>query len=183
LVGEKLKVKGLNFALPQGDAQMLDILRRMGCPISVDRKNGEVVVHGADVLEGGSFNLGDTPDLLPVLSILALKSKSPVTITGVAHARVKETDRIANIASELVKFGARIKEFHDGLRITAPKVLKNASLEAYNDHRLFMAFAIASMMTEKSVVAGAESVDVSYPAFFTDMKHLGARFSPAPDRE
>ncbi|HUG96596.1 MAG TPA: 3-phosphoshikimate 1-carboxyvinyltransferase, partial [Nitrososphaera sp.] len=183
LVGEKLKVKGLNFALPQGDSQIVDILNRMGCPIKVDKRKGEVVVQGADELEGGDFNLGDTPDLLPVVSILALRAKAPVTITGVAHARVKETDRVANIAQELVKFGVRIKEFQDGLKITAVKPLKNASLEAYNDHRLFMAFTIASMMTERSIVAGAESVDVSYPHFIQDMKDLGARVSPAPDRE
>lgn len=183
LVGDRLKIKGLNFGLPQGDAKIVEIMTRMGCSIRADRKRGEVTVGGTDVLEGGSFNLSDTPDLLPVVSILALKAKSPVTISGVAHARVKETDRVANIASELVKFGARILEFDDGLRITAPKILKNTSLEAYNDHRLFMAFAIASMMTEKSVVAGAESVDVSYPNFLSDMKALGARFSSAPDRE
>ena len=183
LVGEKLKVKGLNFALPQGDSQIIDILKQMGCPIKVDKRKGEVVVQRADALEGGDFNLSDTPDLLPVVSILALKAKTPVTITGVAHARVKETDRVANIAQELVKFGARIKEFQDGLKITALRPLKNASLEAYNDHRLFMAFTIASMMTEKSVVAGAESVDVSYPTFIQDMKDLGAKISPAPDRE
>ena len=115
-------------------------------------------VAAAAELDGGDFDLADTPDLLPVVSILALKAKTPVTITGVAHARVKETDRVANIAQELVKFGARIKEFQDGLRITAVKPLKNASLEAYNDHRLFMAFTLASMMTERSIVAGAESV-------------------------
>jgi 3-phosphoshikimate 1-carboxyvinyltransferase len=183
LVGEKLKVKGLNFDLPQGDSQIVDILKQMGCQIKVDKKKGEVVVQKAEELEGGDFNLGDTPDLLPVVSILALKAKTPVTITGVAHARVKETDRVANIAQELVKFGARIKEFQDGLKITAAKPLKNASLEAYNDHRLFMAFTIASMMTEKSIVAGAESVDVSYPTFIQDMKDLGAKISPAPDRE
>ncbi len=183
LVGDRLKVKGLDFSLPQGDSQIVEILEKMGCKIKIDKAGGEVTVYGTDVLEGGDFNLGDTPDLLPVVSILALKSKAPVTLTGVAHARVKETDRVANIASELVKFGARIKEFHDGLRITAPKTLKNASLEAYNDHRLFMAFTIAAMLTEKSVVAGAESVDVSYPNFISDMKGLGARLSPAPDRE
>jgi len=183
LVGEKIKVKGLNFTLPQGDSQIIEILKRMGCPIKVDRIKGEISIYGTESLEGGEFNLADTPDLLPVVSILALKAKSPVTITGVSHARVKETDRVSNIASELVKFGARIKEFHDGLRIAGPRTLKNASLEAYNDHRLFMAFTIASMMTERSVVAGAESVDVSYPNFSSDMKHLGARLSPAPDRE
>jgi 3-phosphoshikimate 1-carboxyvinyltransferase len=183
LAGEKLRVKGLNFNLPQGDSQIVEILEQMGSPIKVDKIKGEVIVQSAGALEGGDFNLADTPDLLPVVSILALKAKSTVMITGIAHARVKETDRVANIASELVKFGARIKEFHDGLAITAPKVLKNASLEAYNDHRLFMAFTIASMMTEKSIVAGAESVDVSYPNFISDMKELGARLSPAPDRE
>jgi 3-phosphoshikimate 1-carboxyvinyltransferase len=183
LAGEKLKVKGLNFALPQGDSQIVEIMKQMGCPIKVDKNKGEVTVQGSEELEGGNFDLSDTPDLLPVVSILALRAKSTVTITGVAHARVKETDRVANIAAELVKFGARIREFHDGLAITAPKKLKNASLEAYNDHRLFMAFTIASMMTEKSMVAGAESVDVSYPNFVSDMKELGARLSPAPDRE
>ena len=183
LAGEKLTVKGLNFRLPQGDSQIIDIMKRMGCRIRADKTKGEVLIEQTEALEGGSFDLSDTPDLLPVVSILALKAKDSVTISGVAHARVKETDRIANIASELVKFGARILEFSDGLKITAPKILKNASLEAYNDHRLFMAFAIASMLTEKSIVAGAESVDVSYPNFVVDMKSLGARIANAPDRE
>jgi 3-phosphoshikimate 1-carboxyvinyltransferase len=183
LAGEKIKVNGLNFALPQGDSRIVDILKRMGCVIRLDKRKGEVLVEGAERLEGGDFDLADTPDLLPIVSILALRAKSPVTITGVAHARVKETDRVANIAKELMKFGARVKEFHDGLKITAPLLIKNASLEAYNDHRLFMAFTIASMMTEKSIVAGAESTDVSYPNFVSDMKDLGAKISPAPDRE
>jgi 3-phosphoshikimate 1-carboxyvinyltransferase len=183
LAGEKLKVNGLSFTLPQGDSQIVDILKRMGCMVRVDKVNGEVSLEGAERLEGGDFDLSDTPDLLPVVSILSLKAKSPVTITGVAHARVKETDRVANIARELVKFGALVEEFRDGLKITAPQLIKNASLEAYNDHRLFMAFTIASMMTQKSIVAGAESVDVSYPNFVSDMKDLGAKISPAPDRE
>jgi 3-phosphoshikimate 1-carboxyvinyltransferase len=183
LAGEKLRVYGLNFEMPQGDSHIIDILKKMGCRIIVDEEKSEVVITGADRLEGGDFNLADTPDLLPVVSILALKATNPVTITGVAHARVKETDRVSNIAAELIKFGAHINEFRDGLKITAPLVMKNASLEAHNDHRLFMAFTIASMMTEKSIVAGAQSVDVSYPNFISDMKNIGARISPAPDRE
>jgi 3-phosphoshikimate 1-carboxyvinyltransferase len=183
LAGEKLRVNGLNFEMPQADSRIIDILKSMGCMITVDEEKGEVVIDGADRLEGGDFNLADTPDLLPVVSILALKATSPVTITGVAHARVKETDRVSNIAAELIKFGAHINEFRDGLKITAPVVIKNALLEAHNDHRLFMAFTIASMMTEKSSVAGSQSVDVSYPNFISDMKNIGARISPAPDRE
>lgn len=183
LAGEKLRVNGLNFEMPQADSRIIDILKSMGCMITVDEEKGEVVINGADRLEGGDFNLADTPDLLPVISILALKATSPVTITGVAHARVKETDRVSNIAAELIKFGAHINEFRDGLKITAPVVIKNALLEAHNDHRLFMAFTIASMMTEKSSVAGSQSVDVSYPNFISDMKNIGAKISPAPDRE
>jgi 3-phosphoshikimate 1-carboxyvinyltransferase len=183
LVGEEVRVNGLNFVMPQGDSRIVDILKEMGCQIKVDEEMGEVVIKGSDKLEGGEFNLSDTPDLLPVVSILALKARSPVIITGVAHARVKETDRISNIAVELLKLGALIKEFRDGLKISAPPVIKNASLEAHNDHRLFMAFTIASMMTEKSIVAGAQSVDVSYPNFISDLKNIGGRVASAPDRE
>src|SRR5919108_4218362 len=183
LAGEKIRVNGLNFKMPQGDSRIVDILKMMGCRIKVDKEKGEVVTTGTERLEGGDFDLADTPDLLPVVSVLALKAANPVTITGVAHARVKETDRISNIATELTKFGAQIHEFRDGLKITAPTIIKNASLEAYNDHRLFMAFTIASMITQKSIVAGAQSVDVSYPSFISDLKNLGARITPAPDRE
>jgi 3-phosphoshikimate 1-carboxyvinyltransferase len=175
LADDRLTVGGLNFALPQGDSQIVDILARMGCKVKANTSKGEVTVEGAESLEGGEFDLSDTPDLLPVVSILALRAKAPVTITGVAHARVKETDRVANIAKEIGKLGAEVKEFYEGLTITPPKKVKNASLEAYGDHRLFMAFTIAAMMTEKSVVEGAESVDVSYPRFISDMKGLGAQ--------
>jgi 3-phosphoshikimate 1-carboxyvinyltransferase len=183
LVGEKIQLNGLSFTLPQGDSQIIEILQRMGCRIMVDRMNGNIQIDGSEHLDGGNFNLADTPDLLPVVSVLALKAKSPVTIKGVAHARLKETDRVANLAKELVKFGASIEELPDGLKIMAPFDIKNASLQAYNDHRLFMALTIASMMTQKSIVAGAESVDVSYPNFLSDMRALGADISPAPDRE
>ncbi|MDQ3717701.1 MAG: 3-phosphoshikimate 1-carboxyvinyltransferase [Thermoproteota archaeon] len=183
LTGEKIRINGLNFQMPQGDSRIVDILKIMGCRIKIDKEKGEIVTAGAEKLEGGDFDLADTPDLLPVISVLALRATNPVTITGVAHARVKETDRVSNIRAELKKFGAQIHEYPDGLKIIAPKIIKNAVLEAHNDHRLFMAFTIASMMTEKSIVAGAQSVDVSYPNFIYDLKSIGARISPAPDRE
>jgi 3-phosphoshikimate 1-carboxyvinyltransferase len=174
LTGDEVTVRGLNFSLPHGDLRIIDIIRIMGGKVRVDKQKGEVIVYGSGTLQGGDFDLTDTPDLLPVVSILALKSRSPVNISGIAHARLKETDRVANIASELMKLGAITKEEKNELSIIAPKVLKNASLEAFNDHRLFMAFTIASMLTEKSIVSGAESVDVSYPNFIPDMIELQA---------
>ena len=96
----EVRVTGLNFEMPQGDSRILEILKEMGSVIKVDKAEGEVTISSVDRLEGGDFNLSDTPDLLPVVSMLASVA-SPVTITGVAHARVKETDRISNIAGEL----------------------------------------------------------------------------------
>ncbi len=173
LAGE-VTVNGLNFELPQADTKIVDILHDMGAHVEMDRGKGIIRVEAPDRLEGDRFNLHNTPDLLPVVSVLALKAKNKVTINGVAHARVKETDRITNIARELKKFGAEVEEFEDGLSIQVLDKLKNARLNAYNDHRLFMAFCIASLLTEKCIIDGLESVDVSYPAFVDDLQKLGA---------
>lgn len=167
-------VEGLNFELPQADAKIVDILHDMGAYVKMNKAKGTVRVEAPERLEGDTFNLQNTPDLLPVVSILALKAKKKVTIKGVAHARVKETDRIANIVMELKKVGAEVEEFEDGLSIRVSGKLKNASLNAYNDHRLFMAFCIASLLTDKCVIDGLESVDVSYPTFVDDLRKLGA---------
>ena len=182
-LGEELTVTGINFHLPQADSDILDIIKTMGGKIKVDRQKGEIRVFGTEQLSGGEFDLSDTPDLLPVVSTLALKAKTPVKITGIGHARLKETDRIANIASQLTKVGATVKEGSNELLISSPKNLKNASLESFNDHRLFMAFTIVAMLTKKSTVAGVESVDVSYPNFVQDLVELGGNIKPTVDRE
>ncbi|MGC2685266.1 MAG: hypothetical protein WA323_25700, partial [Candidatus Nitrosopolaris sp.] len=183
LLGDETTVTGIKFSLPQADSGILDIIRMMGGKIKVNRQKGEIRVYGTEQLYGGNFDLSDTPDLLPVVSTLALKATSPVKITGIAHARLKETDRVANIASQLTKLGVMIKEEKNELLISAPKNLRNASLEAFNDHRLFMAFTIVAMLTKKSTVAGAESVDVSYPNFIQDIIELGGKIKLTPDRE
>jgi 3-phosphoshikimate 1-carboxyvinyltransferase len=177
LAGGSITIRGLNFLLPQADSKILDILDDMDAQVCVNRARGEVKVTGSSLLEGGSFDLSDSPDLLPVLSILALKARSPVEISGIAHARLKETDRVSNIASQLKKFGATVIEQQDKLLIIAPKVPQNSRIQTFNDHRLFMAFTIASLLTEKSEVEGAESIDVSYPSFLQDLVQLGAKIS------
>ena len=68
-------------------------------------------------------------------------------------------------------------EAEDQLSILPPRILRNSNIQTFNDHRLFMAFTIASLMTEKSEIEGAESIDVSYPNFLLDLKRLGARIS------
>jgi 3-phosphoshikimate 1-carboxyvinyltransferase len=171
----RVTINNLNFSLPQGDYNIVNILRKMGADLTVDESNGSLSINGSSILDGGEYNLRDTPDLLPVLSVLSLKCKNPVKISGISHARYKETDRVSNISSQLIKFGADIKEEFDSLLIVPPLKIKNAVLESFNDHRLFMAFFIASLATDESTIEGVESVDVSYPSFIDDMRNIGAK--------
>lgn len=177
LAGGEVTVTNLDFSLPQGDSKILEILTKIGAVISINKKDGTVKTMGTGELDGGEFDLSDTPDLLPVVAILSLKSINPVRIYGVSHTRYKETDRLKIIASEFRKFGVKTKILPDEITIVSPKKLRNAHINSHNDHRLFMSFVIASMMTEKSIVDGVESVDVSYPSFIQDMKKIGAKFS------
>ncbi|HEU5446093.1 MAG TPA: 3-phosphoshikimate 1-carboxyvinyltransferase [Nitrososphaeraceae archaeon] len=177
LVGGEITVSNLDFSLPQGDSKILEILKKIGAVISIDKRNGTVKTKGIQELDGGEFDLSDTPDLFPVVAILSLKTRNPVRIYGVSHTRYKETDRLKIIASEFRKFGVKTKILPDEITIVSPKKLKSALIDSHNDHRLFMSFAIAAMMTAKSVVDGVQSVDVSYPSFIQDMKKIGAKFS------
>jgi 3-phosphoshikimate 1-carboxyvinyltransferase len=175
LVGKKITLNGLNFYYTQGDMKIIDIVKQMGGDIRIDMQKGEVIINGSNRLDGIDCNLVNTPDLLPAISIIALKARSPMRIFGISHARFKETDRVSNITKELRKMEANIIEKEDEIIINPSKSLKNAELDSYNDHRLFMAFTIASMLTDKSLVRGAESIDVSYPSFLNEIKRLGAQ--------
>lgn len=174
LCGRKISIEGMNFHYPQGDMEIIDIVRKMGGDITVDKGKGQVIIYGSNSLDGIECNLVNCPDLLPAISIISLKSRKPVRIFGISHARFKETDRISIITKELRKMGVHISEKEDGLLINPVTCLKNAELDSHNDHRLFMAFTIASMLTNKSIVRGAESLDVSYPSFLAEIKRLGA---------
>jgi 3-phosphoshikimate 1-carboxyvinyltransferase len=174
LAGGKVELKNLDPALPQGDSAILKIAQGMGAKIREGERSITVESDGG-ALTGGTFNLGDTPDLLPVVAALALKSDSPVEVVGTAHARFKETDRIAILAKELSKLGVRIEERPDGMKIHPVDALRPALLDAHDDHRMFMAFSLASMLIPGGTpVVGEESLDVSYPSFLEDLGRLGA---------
>lgn len=170
----EITINGLNFEMPQGDMSIIDIIRQMGGQIHIDRLAGSVKVNGNSNLQGGAFDLTKTPDLLPVLAVLSLVARGETQINGILHARYKETDRVANIATQLSKFGASVIEKKDCITIKPPPKINSTTIESFNDHRLFMAFAIAGLAAENSVIEGAESVDVSYPHFVNDLKSLGA---------
>jgi 3-phosphoshikimate 1-carboxyvinyltransferase len=175
LVGRNLKIKVSVGELSQGDEAIIEILGKLGVEVSMTKDT--IMAKAPKKLLGGRFDLANTPDLLPPLSILVLKSASPIELFNVAHARFKETDRIAIIARELKKLGVKVVEKQDGLILNPPTALKGASLNSEDDHRLFMAFCIAAMFVGGCTVSNPESVDVSYPNFISDMKHVGARIA------
>jgi len=175
LCGENFIIQGTIGNLPQGDEVFIDILEQLGVKVTIG--DDEITVQTPEKLNGGKFDLSNSPDLLPPLAILALKTSSPIEIINVKHARLKETDRIAIISRELVKLGVIIEEKEDGLVLEKSKNLKGEILNSENDHRLFMAFCIAGMYVGGCEVSDPESVKVSYPNFIEDMKKMGSKIS------
>ncbi len=174
LVGDKMEISAPVGDLPQGDKEMINHLEKMGAKISI---GNTVKVTVPSKLTGGRFDLGNTPDLLPPMSILALKAADPIEIYNVKHARFKETDRIAILAKELAKIGIGTTEKEDGLILEPPTSTTGAELDSADDHRLFMAFCIAGMFVGNCTVTDLQSVDVSYPEFVNEMKRIGAEIT------
>lgn len=182
VAGGEVSVEGFDFSLPHGDMVIVDILKNMGVKVIVDKMRGKVTVNGSSSINGGEFNLVNTPDLLPVVALLACKSEKKVVITGVKHARFKETDRVSVLAQELPKLGVQIKEFDDGLEIVGSRHFKNCTLDAHDDHRMAMVFSIAGLASKEGCwVDGFESIDVSYPGFADDIHKLGGNLQVVAD--
>ncbi len=172
LNGEDITIKGNMGNLPQGDEVFIDFLEQLGVQITMDDE--QIQIKTPEKLNGGKFDLSNSPDLLPPLAILALKSSKPIEIFNVKHARLKETDRIAIVSRELVKLGINIQEKEDGLILEASEKISGADLNSEEDHRLFMAFCIAGMYVGNCTVTDPESVNVSYPNFIEEMNRMGA---------
>jgi 3-phosphoshikimate 1-carboxyvinyltransferase len=175
LCGDNFVIQGNIGNLPQGDEVFIDILEQVGVKVTI--KDGKISIQSPEKLKGGRFDLSNSPDLLPPLAILSLKTSSPIEIVNVKHARLKETDRIAIVSRELIKLGLEIEEKDDGLILNKSNNLKGAILNSENDHRLFMAFCIAGMYVGDCMVTDPESVKVSYPNFIEEMNKIGAKIS------
>ncbi|MCI4432623.1 MAG: 3-phosphoshikimate 1-carboxyvinyltransferase [Nitrosopumilus sp.] len=175
LNGKNFVIHGNIGNLPQGDEVFIDILEQLGVKVSVDEE--QITVQSPEKLNGGRFDLSNSPDLLPPLAILAMKTINPIEIVNVKHARLKETDRISILARELAKIGIKTQEKEDGLILESSNGFRGASLNSENDHRLFMVFCIAGMYLGDCTVTDHESVAVSYPNFITEMNKFGAKIT------
>ncbi|MFH0874317.1 MAG: 3-phosphoshikimate 1-carboxyvinyltransferase [archaeon] len=168
-------IKGLDINDTQGDKKIIGYLKKMGANITIDNKKNEIKIIGTQ-LNGTEIDLNETPDLLPVMAVVACFAKGATKLINVANARIKETDRIKVMHYELKKMDADISELDDGL-VIKHKSLKGSLVNSHSDHRVVLALSLAGLIAEgKTVIDAAESVSVTYPNYFETMKALGANF-------
>jgi 3-phosphoshikimate 1-carboxyvinyltransferase len=154
--GGRARVRGLGPSCAQPEAALARDLERMGRPL-----------RGIDV------DMNDHPDSVPALAAVALFAQGPTRVRNVRHLRFKETDRLAALARELGKCGARVVEHADGLEIDPPASVRGAEIETYGDHRMAMSFAVVGSAAPGIVIRDPDCVSKSYPGFWEDVARAG----------
>lgn len=180
ITGYSLRCRGLEQDKTQADMQMLDIFTQMG-GVYTWEDNNELLLSRPHALQGGSFDLSAIPDSLPMLSVMAVYANSPTRLYNVAHARKKETDRIATMTQELRALGAQVEEYEDGMKIipsnnniNATSPITSGIVDSHHDHRIAMALAIGAVRAQGPVtIQNAQAVQVTFPSFFDMLTRTG----------
>lgn len=179
--GGRVGVRGLSRQSVQGDARFVDVLAQMGC--TVEHAGDALVVVGPPPgeLRGVRVDLNDMPDCAQTLAVAALFARGTTEILNVSNLRIKETDRLAALASELARLGARADARRDGLRIEPPQRFEKQSvvIETYSDHRMAMSFALAGLMRPGVAIRNPACVRKSFPGFFETLARLDPSHAPA----
>ncbi len=166
LTGGRVRVSNLPAASAQGDARFADLLERMACEVRRGRGGVEAAAPGGGALRGLDADLTDMPDVVPTLAAVALFAHTPTRIRGVAHLRLKETDRLRALAREITRLGGSCRETADGLLIR-PRLLRGAALRTYDDHRMAMALALVGLRVPGVRIQDPACVRKSFPDYFT----------------
>ncbi len=153
----------------QGDLAFLDILERIGAVITVD--DGGICVSGDGPRRGVEVDMHDISDTVMTLAALAPLLEGPTTIRNVANIRLKETDRLAALVTELRRLGQEVDHGDDWIRID-PRPLTPALVECYSDHRMAMAFAILGLARPGVTIADPACTAKTYPGFWNDLDSL-----------
>jgi len=163
VTGGKVTLTGLNPDSVQGDAQFLDILQQMGCAI---KKSPEKIHLTGNLLRGITINMNSMPDAVQTLAVTALFAEGETVINGIANLKIKETDRIHALETELSRLGATVISGEDFLTIRPGKNYSGAEIETYDDHRMAMSFAVAGLKIPGVKIKNPKCVEKSFPDFF-----------------
>ncbi|MGH0037457.1 MAG: 3-phosphoshikimate 1-carboxyvinyltransferase [Myxococcota bacterium] len=171
IAGGSVRVDGVPQGSIQPDFKLLELLERMGCLVL--RGLDYVEVRGpSERLHGlGEVDMNDLPDAAMAYAVLALFADRPTRIVNIPNLRIKETDRLAALETELRKLGARAEAGPDWLEIS-PGPLQGAEIDTYDDHRMAMSFALAGLRVPGVVIRDPGCVSKTWPNFFDVFRHL-----------
>ena len=169
-INGSVTLKDMNMDSAQGDMEIITLLKKFGANVTIN--GSDLTVEKSD-LHGIDIDVGDIPDLVPTLSVLACFANGKTKIYNAARLRIKESDRLQAMYEELTKLGADIEIGDDYLIINGGKPLHSAKVDSHNDHRIAMAMAVASVGCDGDIIlSGYNAVSKSYPHFFEDWSSL-----------
>ena len=170
LTGGRIRILDIPSTTAQGDLAFVQVLGKMGCQV---RKTGNgLEVTGPKQLRGVDVDLNKMPDVVQTVCVLAPFASGPVKVRNVSNLRIKETDRIAAMATELRKLGIRVETMPDGLTVHPGIAELPARLETYEDHRMAMSLALIGLRVPGIEILDPGCVDKSYPSFFQHLETL-----------
>lgn len=181
---QKAEIVARNVCINLTRTGLLNILKRMGADVRLENIReisgepiADIICKGGNDLKAVKVKKDEIPfmiDEFPILCIAATQAEGVTTISGAGELRVKESDRIKAMATELRKMGVEVKEYPDGLDIKGKAGLKGCEVESYGDHRIAMSLAIAGLIAGGNTgINNASCVDISFPGFFDEIKRLG----------
>ena len=171
-IAGRVTARGMDMSDPQGDRKIIDVLKEAGCDVEVS--GDEVTCSNTGRLEGAEIDMGDIPDLFPVVAVLLSTAKGRSRLYGAPHLRFKESDRIALTENMLRTLGADIRGTEDGCVIEGVERLHGGRIEHNGDHRMMMAAAVASLVSDGPVSMENDACwNVSYPGFPEQMRSIG----------
>jgi len=175
VTGGRVTVSNVPVPSLQGDAMLVPLLGRMGCEVT--RTGNGITLQGAPRLEGIKVDMGDMPDVVPTLAVVAAFAEGQTVIENIAHLRIKECDRLSAVVTELTKLGVQVEEHPSSMIINGNggKGLKGAVIETYDDHRMAMSLSVAGLRIPGVRITGEECVAKSFPDFWQRFALLAAK--------
>ena len=167
--GGEIKVTGIGKNSIQGDVQFADALEAMGAEIEW---GDDYIISRQGELKAVDMDFNHIPDAAMTIATAALFAKGVTRINNVYNWRVKETDRLAAMATELRKVGAEVEEGDDYIQITPPSQLKHAAIDTYNDHRMAMCFSLVALSDTPVTINDPGCTSKTFPDYFERLKGL-----------
>ena len=172
LAGGPVRVEGVGRDSVQGDVAFADLLQAMGA--RVERGNDWIEACAGDGLKAVDWDCTSIPDAAMTAAVVALFATGRTTLRGIGSWRVKETDRITAMATELRKLGAKVEEGADRISVSGPTDLREATIDTYDDHRIAMCLALAATGGVPVHIRDPRCVSKTFPRFFAELAALTA---------